>query len=427
MLKRMTLLIIGLMPALAMAQPLDSVAAVVNEGIITSSELQRQVELLRQQISAKGVPVPEDKVLKKQVLDHLIDEDLQLQVAKLHHISIEDAEVNEAIEKIAESNHLTSTQLHEEVQRQGLTWKTYRANIQKEILLSRVQQKSVGQEIVVTPKQVEEYLKLPHQQDTSNITYHFQNIVVPLSEDPTTQQVAHAREKAQDLLAKIKKGADFEQIAVLESSGDLILSQSDLGPRHLAQLPELFAQKAISMKPGQIAGPLRAGNGFQLIKLLAVNAETSHHLVTKTHVRHILLKQDPGTTATEAQKKAYNLYQQIKGGKSFDAMAKHYSLDGSSAIKGGDLGWVSAGELVPAFEKTMNTLPLHQVSKPVKTGFGWHLIEVLERKQVDDSNAFQRQKVTQYLQQRKFSEVVQNWLQHLRADAYIKIMDKELA
>jgi peptidyl-prolyl cis-trans isomerase SurA len=416
-----------LLPALALAQPLDRVVAVVNDGVITASELNAQVQLLRQQIVAKKMQVPSDTVLKKQVLQHLIDVDLELQLAKQNDIAVDNTELNDAINKIATNNKLSLAELREEVSRQGLSWQAYRENIRKEILISRLQQKSVTTDVTVTSKQVEDYLKTAAHQDTTQYTYHIQNIVIPLPEEPSPEQLKKAQEKAVELLAKIKKGENFSTLAIAESSGEFALEGGDLGERHVAELPEIFANEVVKMKAGQVRGPLRAGNGFQLIKLIAIGGNDEKHQVVKTHVRHILLKQDASMTSAEAAKQANNLYQQLKSGKDFAVMAKKYSLDPVSAAKGGDLGWVNPEELVPEFEKTMNALPLHTISKPVKTRFGWHLIEVLERNKVDDSAAFKRQQVKLFLQQRKFSEAVQNWQQHLRSNAYIKIMDKDLA
>lgn len=417
-----------LLPALTvMAQPLDKVVAVVNDGVITASELDAQVKLLKEQITAKKMQLPPDAVLRKQVLQHLIDVDLQLQLAKRNDVTVDSTDLNDAIAKIAGNNHITITQLREELAKQGLNWETFRENIRKEILISRVQQKAVGQEVAVTAEQVEDYLKHSKNDNNTQQTFHLQNIVIPLPEEPTTEQLKKARQKATELLSKIRRGDDFNRIAIAESSGEFALEGGDLGARHLAELPDIFAKQVINMSVGQVAGPIRTGNGFQLIKLIAVNGAEQHHQVTKTHVRHILVKQDASMTTDEAMRQANNLYQQIKSGKDFALLAKQYSLDAASAIKGGDLGWVNPGELVPEFEKAMDTLAIHQVSRPVKSVFGWHLIEVLERKKIDDSEAFKRQQVRQFLQQRKFTEAVQNWQQHMRADSYVKIVDKRLA
>ncbi|WP_419419991.1 peptidylprolyl isomerase [Legionella sp. D16C41] len=426
MLKRIAFLLL-ILPAFAFAEPLDRVIAIVNDSVITASELNNQVRAIRQQMLAKKVEPPSENVLKKQVLQHLIDTDLQLQLAKQHNITVDNTDLNDAINKIAEQNKLTLSQLREAVQHQGLTWQSYRESLRKEIIMARLQQKAVGKDIKITPEQVENYLKSGAYQDKTKFTYHLQNMVIPLSEEPTPQELKNAQQKANDVLAKLRKGADFNQVASAESTDGFILESNDLGDRYLAQLPELFAKEIIKMKAGQIAGPLRAGNGYQIIKLVAIGGNNERHEVVKTHVRHILIKPDTNMTAEEAKRQVHNLYQQLKSGKDFAEMAKQYSLDINSATKGGDLGWVTAGELVPQFEKAMDSLPLHKISKPVKSMFGWHIIEVLERKRVDDSATFQRQQVTQFLQQRKFSEAVQNWQQHLRTNAYVKIMDKELA
>ncbi|CAM2834064.1 peptidylprolyl isomerase [Legionella worsleiensis] len=408
-------------------QLLDKVVAIVNDGVITSSELDAQVELSRKQIIAQKMQVPEESVLRKQVLQHLIDVDLQMQLAKQHGITVDTTELNEAIERVAKMNNLTLSQLREEITKQGITWQEYRQNIRKEMLISRLQQKAVGKDVQVTKEQVEQYLKTENTIDYSSVTFHLQNIVIPLSEEPTSEEIKSARANADKLLAKIRKGDDFSRLAIEESSGELALEGGDLGERHLAELPEIFAKEVVKMKVGQVAGPIRASNGFQLIKLVAKGGDNQHHVVTKTHVRHILLKPDASMLPADSLKQAKNIYQQIKAGKDFALMAKQYSLDAASAVKGGDLGWVSPGELVPQFEKTMNNLPLHKVSQPVKTQFGWHLIEVIARKQIDDSASFKRQQVRQFLQQRKFAEAVQNWQQHLRTEAYVNIIDKDLA
>lgn len=426
MLKRITCLML-LLPSIVLAQPLDRVVAVVNDGVITANELDTQVQVMRQQLAAKKMPLPGDTILRKQVLQHLIDVDLELQMAKQNNLTVEDAELNDAISKIATNNHLTVVELREEILRQGMTWKGYRENIRKEILLSQLQQKAVGKDVVVTAQQVDDYLKNSVHEDTSHYTYHVQNIVIPLPEEPTTAQLKKAQQKAAYLLMRLKKGDDFNRLAIEHSSDEFALEGGDLGERHIAELPELFAKKVVQMKVGQVSGPLRAGNGLQLIKLIQIGGNNEKHHVVKTHVRHILLKQDANMTSEEANKQANNLYQQLKSGKDFAAMAKQYSLDTASATQGGDLGWVNSGELVPQFEKAMNTLAPHQISKPIKTTYGWHLIEVLERKTVDDSASFKRQQVQLFLQQRKFTEAVHNWQQHLRSNAYIKIIDKDLA
>jgi peptidyl-prolyl cis-trans isomerase SurA len=412
---------------IAFAEPLDKVVAVVNEEVITQSELDTQVELLRKQLVSKNTQLPPEDVLRKQVLQHLVDVTLQLQLAKSYDITVDSTELNATISKIAEDNHLTLTQLREELSKQGMSWEMYRDNLRKEMIISRMQQKAINKDIEVSRQQVEDYLKLSLAKEKSDYLYHVQNIVIPLPEEPTTKQIAKAQQKAQILLQKIKQGESFNVVAISESSDEYALEGGDLGERHLAELPEVFASQVEKMQVGEVSLPIRAANGFQIIKLVSKTTNQEQHQVTKTHVRHILLKQDVSMTSEEALKKINNLYEQLKSGKDFGLMAKQYSLDATSAAKGGDLGWVVSDELVKPFANAMAKLPLHTISKPVKTQFGWHLIEVLERKTIDDSDAFKRQQVRQFLQQRKFTEAVQNWQQHIRTQSFINILDKQLA
>lgn len=419
-----------LFPIMSMAvsnHPLDKVVAVVNDNVITASELNEQMDLLRQQLAAKHREIPSDAVLRKQVLQHLIDVDLELQIAKNNNMNIDATELDDSIARIAAENKLSLTQLREEITKQGLTWEAWRENIRKEMLIARVQERSVGKDIVVSTMQVNDYLKTAQQSEKAQQIFHVENLIIPLPDAPSPEQLKKAYSKAQSLRNKIKKDSELSRVAIIESNHEFALESSDLGDRHLAELPEVFANEIIRMQVGDIAGPIRTGNGYQLIKLISINENKEHHEVTKTHVRHILLKQDANTTNEEAVKKINNLYQQLKSGKDFAEVAKKYSLDVASAVKGGDLGWVVPEELVPAFADAMAKLPLNTISKPVKTPFGWHLIEVLERKTVDDSETFKRQQVRQFLHRRKFAEAVQNWQQHIRTDAYINILEKELA
>ena len=411
----------------ALAEPLDKVVAVVNDGVITQSEFNEQLSVWRRQLQARSTPMPPDHALKKQVLNRLIDEALELQLAKANGVVIDNAELDETISKIAQDNHMSLTALREALQKEGMTFDTYRENLRKEMSIARMQQQAIGRDIVISTQQVEDYLKTSLEANKAEQVFHVQHIVIPLSEEPTPAEVKKAEAKAQYLLQKIKAGDDFSRLAIAESQGEYALEGGDLGERHLAELPEIFAKKIARMKAGEVSEPLRTGNGFQLLKLVSVSHADTHHEVSKTHVRHILVKQDANMTEIQAGKQIENLYQQLKSGKSFAEVAQQYSMDVGSASNGGDLGWVTPEELLPAFSEVMTTLALNTISKPVKTDFGWHLIEVLERKSIDDSDAFQRQQVRQYLHQRKFGEAIESWQQHVRGTSYIDIVDKELA
>ncbi|MDF1684260.1 MAG: peptidylprolyl isomerase [Legionellaceae bacterium] len=411
----------------ACAESLDKVVAVVNDGVITQSEFNAQLDMWRQQLRTRKTEIPPESALQKQVLNRLIDEALQLQLAKANGVVIDNGELDETIGKIAADNHMTMATLREALQKEGLTFDAYRENLRKEMLIARMQQQAVGRDIVISSQQVEDYLKTSLEADKTEHVFHVQHIVIPLSEEPTPGELKKAEAKAKVLLQKINAGDDFSRLAIAESHGEYALEGGDLGERHLAELPTIFAKKVAHMKAGEVVGPVRTGNGYQLIKLVSTSHAETHHAVAKTHVRHILVKQDASLTEAQAEKQIENLYQQLKSGKSFAEVAKQHSMDVGSASKGGDLGWVTPEELLPAFSAVMTDLALNTISKPVKTGFGWHLIEVLERKEIDDSDAFQRQQVRQYLHQRKFGEAIESWQQHVRGTSYINIIDKELA
>ena len=402
---------------------LDKVIAIVNEDVITESEVNAEVQRLQMELTAKHTQVPPLSVLKKQVLKHLIDVDIQLQIAKGNHVDVENSEIDDTINKIAEHNRLSLSELREALEKQGMQWDAYRKNIRKEIIINHVQQHAIGKDIHISSQQVEDFLKTALQEEKQRQTYHLQNIIIPVPEEPSPEQVKQAHAKALEVMTKIQKGADFGQLAISESSGEFALNEGDLGERHLAELPEVFAKEVTKMSVGQVSAPIRTGNGFQLIKLVGIGGDDLHHQVEKTHARHILIKAASHLTEADAKQQAQNIYQQLQAGKNFETMAKQHSIDVLSANKGGDLGWVVEDELVPQFADAMKKLPLNKPSAPIKTPYGWHIIEVLERKSIDDSAAYQRQKVRQFLQQRKFQEAIQNWQQHVRAQAYVKILD----
>lgn len=406
---------------------LDKIVAIVNNEVITETELMRETRNMHRQLTVRNQQLPEENVLRKQVLQHLIDVTLQLQLAKNNNFSIDDSELDVAIATVAKNNRISIETLRNEIQRLNMDWDNYRENFRKEMLISQTQQKAVSQDIVVSNQQVEDYLKTARNSIKYQQSYHIQNIVIPLDEEPSSEELQKALKKSSELLDKLKNGANFTSIALSDSSGDFALEGGDLGERKLAELPEIFAEKVIDMKIGEVKGPIRTGNGLHIIKLVSVSHENARHEVVKTHARHILVKPDASLTNDEALKQVNNIYQQLQSGKDFAEMAKLYSVDVVSAQNGGDLGWVTGQELVPEFTQAMEVLTVNTISKPVKTRFGWHIIEVLERKTEDDSEAFEYQQVKQLLLQRKFKEAVALWQQHLRTEAFINIVDKELA
>ena len=408
------------------AVSLDAVVAEVNDGIITKSELDKNVADTKMQLEARHMAVPANDILRKQVLEHLIDVNLELQFAKNNNIDVSDDELDEIIKNIAVQNKISIEQLQAELVKTGLNWNDYKQTLKKEVIITRLQQGAVGRDIHISESQVNSYLKDALVEQEGQKKYHLLNIVVPLPEAPSPAEVAAAKQKAERLFNQATHGEDFSKLAIMESSDEYALDGGDLGERYLAELPQVFASVVIQMSLNDVKGPIRTGNGWQLIKLVGVNEEELHHKITKTHVKHILIKPGPQMTEVQAEHLIQNIHRQIQNGKAFDVLAKKYSVDAVTALKGGDMGWVVSNELVPQFAEVMDKLPISGISVPVKTPFGWHVMQVLERKEEDDSAAFQRQKIRAMLQQKRFSEAVNTWQKNLRAQAFIHIIDKTL-
>ncbi len=405
---------------LSHAASFDKIVAVVNDSVITQSELDEQTEQVQQNLANKNVARPDRQTLRKQVLNHIIDLALQTELANKMGLEVNQEELNDAIENIVKRNNLTQNELRKSVAGQGLSWAKYKANLKKEILLSKLQRQMVAKEVSVSDEEVESYLKT-HQAAIKK-TYHLKDIVIPLPEAPSPEALAKAKETVKKLLAKLKAGADFSQEALENSSGQFALEGGDLGERTLAELPSLFSKAVLSMKAGDLKGPIRAPNGLHIIKLVNVKSNQKAQMVTLTNAEHILITTRNGVTPEKALTKIKALQKELAKGKSFAELAKKNSEDSNSAINGGKLGWLHKGEVVPEFEAAMNRLKVGQVSAPVKSQFGYHLIKVLARKQIDDSEAQQKITTKQNLYQAKFQEAVQNWLQQLRSNSYVKRM-----
>lgn len=406
----------------ASVQKLDKIIAIVNNGVITQNELNQQLAMIKHQATQNKVKLPPSNVLRKQVLQHLIDVDMQLQMAKRAGIQISSQEVDDAIKKIADRSHITIAQLRQKVEAGGLSYKQYRSNISKEITIARLQQEAVGKDIMINDQQVSNYLSTIKNQSKSNLEYHVKNILIPLPDAPTPTQVEQAKRQATDLVKKLRAGADFSMQAMAESSGQSALEGGDLGWRHMAALPDVFASSVAALKKGQISNPIRTPNGFHIIKLVGVRGSSNTDAITLYHVRHILLLADAKHTPQQVKQEIDKLRQQLEQGSKFSTLAEKYSQDKRSATKGGDLGWVHLGELPPSFNKAIVSMKDGQISQPIRTANGWSLVQVLASRVVKQNKAIERQKIRQYLYQRKFNQEVQNWLQKLRGSTYIKML-----
>lgn len=406
---------------------LDKVVAVVNDSVVTESQLHQQMAAARQQLQMSHTPSPAN--LRQKILDRLIDKELELQIAKNMGIEIDDAELDKAIAEIAARNGISVERLQSELQKQGVSRVQYRKEIREQMIISQVQQRALAGKVNVTDQEINEIaatLKRRPTKISPATEYQVQDILIGLSATPSSDEVQQRRQKAEALLAKLRQGENFQKLAAAESAGDQALQGGDLGWRKLNELPELFAQAVKTMQPGQLAGPLRAGNGFHIIRLAATRNQMQEaapqQYTTETQVRQIFLKNDPLTTATANKLRLDSLRNDIVHGKSFAKLAAENSQDPNSAHNGGLMGWIKPGMVDPVFEETMNKLKPGEVSQPFASQYGWHIIQVVARRTIDNSKDLLREQARQIAFKRKADEAIQTWLQELRGQAYIKIM-----
>ncbi len=405
--------------SLAYAEEIDRIVAIVNDDVVVESELQQTMAVLKQRFAEQGKhQLPPDNILKTQVLEKLVENRLQLQIAQLLGIQIDDQILNQTIKNIAKKNGLTLFQFRKVIQDNQGDFARFREDIRNELLLKKLHAQQVAKKIIITEQEVKNFLATS-QQNSSNARYRLRHILIALPEAPSPEEIQQTREKAENLYQKLQQGADFEEMAIRYSDGQHALEGGDLGWRGLDQIPSLFATIVPEMKPQQLSDILQSASGFHIIQLVEVEGQTLA-MQTKTHVRHILIKTDKMTNDEMAKQKLLSIRQQILAGTDFSSLAQTYSDDKTSAINGGDLNWVKPGDLVPAFETVMNQQALKQVSQPFKSPFGWHILEVLERQEYDSQKEQRLLKAKEILHQRKMEQQVQLWLRQLKDQAYIE-------
>lgn len=408
-------------PLFAAQQSLDRIAAIVNDEIITVKQVQNAVYTAELQLKQAHQPVPSQRLLYTTALDQLIDRKLQLQMAKNMGMEVTDAMVVAAISDIAKRNNLTVDAFKQRLIADGFNYANYQQEIREQMLMSQIQQRHIIPTLSVSDTEVKEIQRKIKPVQEGAQRYHVIDIFIPLSEHATSEQVAAAQAKAQKSLNDIRKGTRFLSIAMAQATESHLQNGGDFGWKTLDQLPELFAEKVKHMSSKEIYGPMRAGNGFHIIQLEGVqNADFAHHYTKETHVRHILIKLDKTTNDEIAKMRLLQLKAHLNQGANFMEIAKSNSQDHLSNTKGGDLGWVPEGALDPRFEQVMNQLKINQVGGPVKTPFGWHLMQVLGRRQIEDTKNLISNQARNIAYQQKMQQALPAWLQQLRSTAYIK-------
>ncbi|BBB15786.1 chaperone SurA [Candidatus Rickettsiella viridis] len=407
------------------AETLDRIVAVVNTHVITQQQLNEQIELARQQAQAENKPIPTAASFRTEVLNHMIDTELQRQLAETAGMKVDEAGLDKTIASIAQRNGLTVGELRSRLEQENIPYAKYRQKIREQLITARLQQDEVGQKITVTPQEITDALAHMPKPNSGNAAYHIEDLLVPLPNNPSSNVLATTKQAALSLLQQAKSGRSFQQLVEQPQNASLSLSGGDLGWRPLNELPDIFQSSVQSLKPGEIAGPIQAQNGFHLIRLLESrgSSATAPRTVTSTHVRHILIKTSPLVSNKQAEQRLREIRAEILRGGNFADLAKKYSQDPGSAVKGGDLGWTLPGTFDPTFETQENKLPLNQLSLPFQTQFGWHLIQVLGREQkLQTTESLTREQAAQWVYQKKFQQALQNWLRQLRRQSYVKIM-----
>jgi peptidyl-prolyl cis-trans isomerase SurA len=405
---------------------LDRIIAVVDNDVITRSELDDKTLTVKRQLEKQGTPLPPSDVLEKQILERMITDRLQLQYAAQTGLRVDDNQLDKTIERIADSNKLSLSDFRTALETEGLSFRKFREDIRREILLSRLREREVDNRVNVTEAEIDNLLTTKNARGESNDELEIAHILIRVPEQASPEELHKLQAKAEDALKKLQDGADFGQISAGYSDAPNAIDGGKLGRKKLTELPELFQTPLKPMKAGEVTPLLRSSNGFHILKVLAREGGSTPLVVQQTHARHILLKPSEVLSDSDAQRKLTDLKERLDNGGNFEELARQYSEDGT-ANKGGDLGWVNPGDTVPDFEKAMNALAPGETSAPVRSPFGWHLIQVIERRSQDMSQESARLKARQEIKARKADEAYQDWIRELRDRAYVeyRLEDKD--
>jgi peptidyl-prolyl cis-trans isomerase SurA len=405
--------------------PADRIVAVVNDEVITLYDLETRLASALNQLKRQGTQLPPRNVLEAQMLERLVMDKVQLQIAKETGLRIDDTQLENALQRIATNNKMSFAEFREALKKDGIPYAKFREDIRDEMTIARIREREVENKIVVSEGEIDNYLAGDADKSDAGAEYEVAHILLRSPESASPEQIQVLKAKADQIIGRLAKGEDFAQLAAAYSDAPDGLKGGSLGKRPLDRLPAIFAEVVGKLKVGEVAPLLRSPNGFHIIKLVAkTGGGGALPAVQQTHARHILIKVNELVSETDARHKLEGLYDRIKHGEKFAELAKVFSQDGS-ASKGGDLGWIYPGDTVPEFERAMNALQPNVVSEPVKSPFGYHLIEVLERRVQDVSADRQRAAARQVLRERKMDEAYQDWLRQARDRAYVELRLEE--
>lgn len=407
----------------ALPVEVDRIIAVVNDEAITSFELRSRVATVERQLRGQNVQLPPRDVLEKQLLERMISDRVQLQFARDTGLRVSDVELDAAMRRIAEANRLSLQDFRSTLERDGIAWAKFREEVRSEILLSRLRDREVESRIVVSDGEIDNYLANPEQEAAAGAgEVQIAHIVIRVPEQASPDQLMRIGARAQAALDQIRRGENFAKVAASYSDAPDGLSGGAMGSRPLDRLPSLYAEAVKKLKPGEVSDILRSPAGFHIVMLIGRQGEAAAKptlSLRQTHARHILIRVNELVSEAEARRKLVGLKERLENGADFAELARLHSND-LSAAKGGDLGWLYQGDTVPEFEKAMDALQVNQVSEPIQSPFGFHLIQVLARRTDDASAERQRLAARQVLRERKSDEAYQDWIRQMRDRAYVE-------
>mgnify|MGYP000078830931 CR=1 FL=1 len=416
------LLLALIMANVAWAEPLDKIIAVVNNEVLLESELDSMEQTVRQQLRQRDAAVPPSDVLRKQVLERLIVQRVQIQNASRVGVRVGDDALNAALRQIADNNKLSLREFRNALESDGFDFTDFRESIREEMIISRLRKSQVEDRVIVSDREIDTYLATQAVQGNAEVAYHLAHILISIREAAEPEDVQNGNAKLAKIQRLLDEGSDFSEVAAGYSDGQNALEGGDLGWRKQGELPSLFSDAVPKLTVGQVSDPLRSGSGLHLVKLLDKKSEETH-LVKQTLASHILIKTNELTTDNDAEKRLNILRERVLNGDDFAELARAHSDDTGSAIEDGSLGWSSPGAMVPEFSKEMDALDAGEVSGVFKSRFGWHLIKVYDRREQNMAEEFQRTKARQQIRQRKISEDLESWLRELRDEAYVEYRD----
>jgi peptidyl-prolyl cis-trans isomerase SurA len=412
------LLLVTTGAAFAETEMLDQVVAIVDDDIIMASELRQRLAGVRQNLEARGLETPPEDVLIRETLDRLILDSIQLQMGRRYGVRIPDAQLDAAMQRLAAQNGLSLEQFRQIMEREGRSYAAMREQIREEMVIQRVQMGNVNQRVEISDQEVKNFMDTEEGQKLIQPEYRVVHALLPLPSDADEAQVAAARAYAEGLVERIRRGEPFDAV-VAGASGRYTFSGGDLGWRKRDDLPSLFQDVAPALDVGETSDVFRSPSGLHLVYL--ADRRGAGRTVAQTHARHILIKPSEILTETEARALAAELKERAQAGEDFGALAREYSEDIGSAAEGGDLGWTNPGQMVPEFENTMASTDVGEISDPVRSEYGWHIIEVLGRRDKDMTKEMQVARVTEYLHGRKYDEELDAWLRKIRDEAFVDI------